>query len=177
MGFADGYHSWPGEVQADQLDKKWVDFVNDYDTWTAVSAEVPEHFVPYRLQWPDLKPAKAPDPKTFEPAETLTIGDGSVIFVPYYIGQDAALGSATINVTVFYQACDDTSCLMPSSVEFELPIEIVAPDTVVETVAPSALFSGFDPSVFGTEPIDGSALPEARLGQPPIGRGRRVHRQ
>lgn len=41
------------------------------------------------------------------------------------LSEDTALGTTNISGNVSYQACDDKSCFMPQSVNFQIPFEIV----------------------------------------------------
>lgn len=160
--YATGFHSWPAEVQSGRVEKKWRDFIGEYDTWTAVKTVAPDGFQIGPIQWPELHTAKAPDPVTFEPADTLAFTGRSVVFVPIVVGDDVPVGATTISATVSYQACNDTSCLPPEDAAFEFPIEVIATDAAPAPVDSGDLFEGFDASVFA----------KMRSGQVSAGAGR-----
>jgi len=146
--YAPEFHSWPAEVQADKVEKKWRDFIAEYDTWTAISTGSPDGFQIGPVQWPDLHSARAPDPITFEPADTLALSGRAVVYVPVLVAPDATLGNTTLTATLSFQACNADSCLPPDEVRIELSIEVIAPDALPAEHSAGDLFAGFDASVF-----------------------------
>ena len=60
------------------------------------------------------------------------------------VGQGVAVGERAIGATLFYQACDDKSCAMPTSGEFVLPLNVVEADVEIqhEDLFASIAFTG-----------------------------------
>ena len=80
---------------------------------------------------------------------SLKVWDGKVvIYAPVTVSPNAVPGSAEVSVSVFYQTCDDTVCLIPQTVDVAAPLEVVAPGTPIEPAEDSALFADFDPAGF-----------------------------
>jgi thiol:disulfide interchange protein DsbD len=71
-----------------------------------------------------------------------------IVYVPFQVGQQAALGEVTVKGTAGYQICDDRMCYAPRTTPWQVVTKVVAAG---EKVAPrdAALFEGFDWSVLG----------------------------
>ncbi len=69
----------------------------------------------------------------FSPEAPLSIFDGTVwIKVILLINKDATAGLISIPVQIITQACDDRSCVAPTTQTFSIPIEIAPGVTVSE---------------------------------------------
>lgn len=106
------------------------------------------------IQWPELH---------FVPGAVagieadLPVFDGrAVVYVPVTLAADAEPGELPLRVAVEVQACDDQQCLMPSSIEVEIPLTIAPADTPIPTEPANAeLFAGYDPAAAPpNDPID-----------------------
>jgi len=78
----------------------------------------------------EVGPASWPAPRRFEMPELgdqLWVHEGTVRgTVPLTFTGAPGGGDLAVEITVRYQACDDSSCLMPSSLRLELPVREVA---------------------------------------------------
>ena len=95
----------------------------------------------------------------------------TIVYVPVTIAPDAAIGSATINLNVTFQACDDAQCLPPATVPVSTSLAIGESEGGMQH---AELFSNFDEGVWNhfaqsssgssgagpTEDVPGSASPE-----------------
>ncbi len=73
------------------------------------------------------------------------------VFVPLTIDREAPVGTVSLAFEVSIQACDDSSCLAPATIELAVPIEIVAMGAAGANAAPSPdamIFRTFDTKVF-----------------------------
>ena len=110
-----------------------------------------------RIQWPEAYAAKVDFLFTGNPVDYMVFGNEAVAFVPVRIADDAEPGEYRIELSIGYQACDDSVCLPPESITRTVVL------TVGETSAsaPGELFAGFDPSVFADPDAWGGSLPTA----------------
>ena len=69
------------------------------------------------------------------------------VYIPASIARDAQPGMVTIPLEVTFQACNDTQCSAPATVELEAKLEIVA-DAAPAVAAGSSAFADFDPAVY-----------------------------
>ncbi|MEO0482257.1 MAG: thioredoxin family protein [Planctomycetota bacterium] len=101
-------------------------------------------------------PAQYPKPYTAmvdflfsgEPVPYQVYEGRAAIFVPLLIDPDAS-GEIPVTLSIQYQACDDTTCLIPEFLEREVTLRVVEP-TLAGADAPDHgdLFADFDPGVF-----------------------------
>ncbi len=99
---------------------------------------------------------------------TADLGDGmqayavfegkAVVYLPVTVAVDAAPGSRELSFELSFQACNDQSCLAPATTTITATVEIGdgPADAGSDT---AAIFTGFDPSVFGRI-RGGEAAPE-----------------
>lgn len=80
---------------------------------------------------------------TGSPVQYQVFTGKAVIYIPVQIADDASLGERAIELTVSYQACDDTICMAPTSVQLSATINLV--ESVSESQPISPLFDSFDP--------------------------------
>ncbi|MHC4975764.1 MAG: protein-disulfide reductase DsbD family protein [Planctomycetota bacterium] len=150
MDFADGWHAWPS-VEQDVLPEGFEFAIRtdasiaDVPGWVSMVGPV---------QWPELHDARVPNlanlgtdgPQTIE---VPTYSGSARLYIPILIDADAPLGAHELRVSVAYQACDETQCLMPMDEVYTLPIEIVALGEATDSSAVDAgVFAGFDASIF-----------------------------
>ena len=80
--------------------------------------------------------------------DTITIG------IEANLSQTAPVGSSTLDFQLQYQACDDAQCLLPETLAFSIPIEVVGIEGTVqrvhETVFANIEFAGL-PGATGDE--------------------------
>ena len=72
--------------------------------------------------------------------DTITIG------VQADLSQTAPIGSSTLDFQLQYQACDDAQCLLPETLNFSVPIEVVGIEDTVQRIN-EAIFADIE---FGT---------------------------
>ena len=72
--------------------------------------------------------------------DTITIG------IQADLSQTAPVGSSTLDFQLQYQACDDAQCLLPETLTFSIPIEVVGIEKTVQRIN-EAVFANIE---FGT---------------------------
>lgn len=104
------------------------------------------------IQWP--KPYAARADVGEGPKDYATFAGRAIAYLPVTISPDAQLGQATLELLVTFQACDDSTCLMPVF-DYELPVqlEVVSVEAMAaggedESSLQGSIFSDFDPAVF-----------------------------
>lgn len=133
------FHTWPSLAQ-DVLPEEIADFA----LRTKITPALPEGVVTGRIQWPE--PSLNPVPAISGPNPTVDVmsyAGRAVAFVPVRIAADAA-GELELSFEVFYQACDDSQCLIPTT-------QTVSVTLTVGTDGPASAgsdFVGFDATVF-----------------------------
>ncbi|MEY4118196.1 MAG: Thiol:disulfide interchange protein DsbD precursor [Planctomycetota bacterium] len=97
------------------------------------------------MQWPE---AHGVESDLGEGKRTYAVYEGVCrVYIPASIARDAQPGMVTIPLEVTFQACNDTQCSAPATVELEAKLEIVS-GAAPAASAGSAAFSGFDPAVY-----------------------------
>lgn len=125
LNHAAHWHSWPSADQ-DVLPESIADFA----IRAAITAPDPKpDWIGSigRIQWPE--PTLAPVPDFMRPGKTIEVPvyqGRAVAFVPVTVAPGAAEGARTLVLTVEYQACDETMCEQPASVEVPVEIDIQA---------------------------------------------------
>jgi thiol:disulfide interchange protein len=96
------------------------------------------------IQWPE--PVSVPVDFSFtgNPIQYQVYGDRAIVYVPFSIAPDAALGERALEIKVRYQACDDTICLAPDQATVTTTLQISADAPVNAELG--ELFTGFDPT-------------------------------
>jgi len=123
LNHAAHWHSWPSADQ-DVLPESIADFA----IRAAITAPDPKpDWIGSigRIQWPE--PTLAPVPDFMRPGKTIEVPvyqGRAVAFVPVTVAPGASEGARTLLLTVEYQACDDTTCEQPMSVEVPVEIDI-----------------------------------------------------
>ncbi len=92
-----------------------------------------------------------PQPKAYEFAfaggEELLVYEGeSPIFIGLRASSNASPGDYIINGTLRVQACDDQTCLAPTNIPIQIPIELVAADESFNAINED-IFSAYDPTM------------------------------
>lgn len=114
-------------------------------------------------QWPEAHEVETAA-FTGEPLRVLSYAGTSVAYVPVQVDPAAAPGRYTVELVASYQACDETTCLIPAQVAIEVPIEVVPAGTAPAAAAiEPELFAAFDRTVFGRM-SDGGPAPGAEPG-------------
>lgn len=125
-------HSWPSADQ-DVLPGVFAEFA----IRTAITPRAEGDISFGTIQWPEPHPALVPNVDFSEgapPAVEVPAYSGRVIaFVPVYVG-DEATGTQEIELGVFYQSCDDSTCFQPQNktVSVSLKIDSGAADAALE---------------------------------------------
>jgi len=70
----------------------------------------------------------------------------AVIFVPVIVAPGAPIGEVTLTISVRFQACDETTCMLQRKVD--VPVVLTVGDATGSAAADASLFTGFDQSVF-----------------------------
>ncbi len=99
-------------------------------------------------QWP--RPHMLSAAALGNPNATVPVFEGRAIaYVPVIISEKAAPGNVVIRFTVAYQACDDTTCLLPVEDVRSVTLTILGPGQQPPVAtSDSATFGGFDSSIF-----------------------------
>ncbi|MCC6676806.1 MAG: thioredoxin family protein [Phycisphaerales bacterium] len=95
------------------------------------------------IQWPVAKPTVVPDPSGGGKVTVPTYGGRAIAYIPVEIAPTAAPGARSFDLTLHFQACDETSCMGPEdptlTVSFTIGSEAGPPNQ-------PDLFAGFDAS-------------------------------
>ncbi len=106
---------------------------------------------------------------TGDPVKVLSHEGRVVVYVPITISADAKPGEVIIPFDVKYQACDDSTCIAPTTAEASVKFEIAAAPE--DAVANKAEFAGFKPEVFAAlSGPAGAKTPPADLKLPEMTR-------
>lgn len=106
---------------------------------TTISAELPKGFQLVDTIYPPGEEKRFP----FSPDKPLNVYSGSVTLRLKVTAQnDAALGAATIPMTLRYQACNDAACLPPVKLPITLKLQVAAPNAKAHPVHPEIFASG-----------------------------------
>ena len=123
-------------------------------TPTTLDAKPSDGITVWPVQWPKPTPVKVKISAEFglEPYEALA--GRAVAFVPIQISPDAKPGTrVSVELAIFYQACDEVNCLLPQDVTETVSLTVIAPGSApTANGAPDKDFATFDPAVFGTDP-------------------------
>ncbi len=97
---------------------------------------------------------------SFSPEE-MALYEGEVILgLSAELAEDLPPGVKTIRAILSYQACDDETCLIPTEVEIDIPLQVVDHDQAINRIHPEIFTAlGFD----GSSPVGGGKL-EAPIG-------------
>jgi thiol:disulfide interchange protein len=157
--FAEHMHIWPNvPVVPKELDGL-VPVPTEISLADAVDASPVRPFITL-TQWPapqDVKVAFGVAPISIK-----SYAERTTVYVPVVIDASAKPGAAKLNLSVRYQACNETVCFAPEEVPLTIDFTIVAPGTAIAMNPNATDFAGFDPSVFGR--IDSGDVPVAIVG-------------
>jgi len=157
---APGWHIWPVEGAVS------VDTSVFTPLWTQLGSPRPPAGIDLNLrfaQWPATK------------SGTMDFGTGPielpyhegtfVAYIPATVRADAAEGPVSLPLRIDFQACDDTTCKPPDSIELEVRFVVGRGEAAAATdgmaAAPAGLLAGFDPAVYGR--IRSGERPSERL--------------
>ncbi|CAN0577126.1 unnamed protein product, partial [Laminaria digitata] len=99
---------------------------------------------------------------TGNPIQYKVYGDRAIVYVPFSVAADAALGERALEIKVRYQACDDTICLAPDQATVATTLQISADAPISAELG--ELFTGYDPTKAAAS--DGGASPPAGDSEP-----------
>jgi thiol:disulfide interchange protein DsbD len=138
-----GFHTWPNApVVPPEFGADFPAIATTIDV-----TGMPDGSVVQPVQWPDPVPVTVY--YTMEPVELLSYTGTMVAFVPLTLPPDAPLGDTTVDLTVGYQACDETNCYPPTDVPLSVPLRIAAADAGADGAQNEPeLFAGFDLGAF-----------------------------
>jgi len=97
------------------------------------------------VYWPEPIEVDVDFSFTGNPIKYLVYTGQSKFFVPIEVAADVAMGDHEIIVKFGYQACDDTTCLAPTSVTLTTRVSVV--DQLSAQLQVSPIFDSFDPTV------------------------------
>jgi thiol:disulfide interchange protein DsbD len=136
----------------------------DYYATAVFVSTADDRLIPHPgwIQWPESHEIMVGFGGTPVPYEVFS--GRAIAWVPVTVPENAAVGSATITVRPFFQACNDTTCLAPTPMPPDgdeppserwlkygevITIDIVPLTEVATPASVQADFAGFDPGVFG----------------------------
>ena len=99
-------------------------------------------------------PVQWPEPHTVRvdygtgPIDLVSYADLAVAYLPVIIAPDAASGPLEFEVTVGYQACDDSVCFQPQTVVVRTTVEVRPLGAAPADAGADPLFADFDPAIF-----------------------------
>jgi thiol:disulfide interchange protein len=153
LEIATGWHLWtqPGA----QLEGA-IEFDGAIETQIEILA-LPDGVVAHSgfVQWPEphLITADLGD----GPASYAVFEGRSILYLPLTATASAPAGEGELVVSLRFQACDDSTCMQPATLELRTPIAIGESTGTASDVGET--FAGFDPGVFGRI-RSGEAAPE-----------------
>ena len=147
MNHAPSWHSWPSAAQ-DVLPPEIADFALRTEAGLdGVQPSWISHVGP--VQWPEPHDAPVANPMGGAPISVPTYSGRAIAYLPVIVSDDAEPGDVSLDVRVFFQACDDSVCVMPRTETDTLALTIVERDAPIEATTPDPnIFGDFDPSVF-----------------------------
>jgi len=167
LDHAEHWHTWPAAEQ-DVLPKEIAEFA------IRTSIDAPESLPAWlgalgKIQWPTPMPGAVADINHPGKAMDVPLYQGrAVVYIPIFVSQSAPLGPAGVTFTVGYQACNESTCEPPESVEVTAEVMIVADAGSVEAGIPdseqAALIAGFDSAALATP----AAMPPASGSKPEV---------
>ena len=89
--------------------------------------------------------------------DTITIG------IQADLSQTASVGSSTLDFQLQYQACDDAQCLLPETLTFSIPIEVVGIEDTVQRIN-EAVFANIEFAALPGSAGDEGSLERALSG-------------
>lgn len=114
---------------------------------TRIELETPKGMKIGPIQWPKPSPMKVGF--IGKPIEMEFFVGKAVAFVPVQLSPDFPTGPLKLNISVAIQACDESVCLMPETIEREIVLEVKPLGQTTNSAADSSqLFAAFDPSVY-----------------------------
>ncbi len=139
-----GWHTWPaGEPVSTPSLENWESIPTTLTVKVEGTRVGP-------IQWPEphLTPTRAIDPPN--EVEILMYEGSPVAYVPMIVSPDAEPGELSIDLSFFYQACDENVCDRPRTIKESVMLEIV-PEPVAAGAPEGALFRDFDQRVFARQ--------------------------
>lgn len=101
------------------------------------------------IQWPS--PHAVPLPWLDRKAQFEVYSGRAIAYLPVTVPSNAPLGPATLTITVGLQACDDSSCLAPATLEFPVQVSIVPSERADPRDGLDAtIFGGFSHAVWAS---------------------------
>jgi len=137
---ADGWHIWPAEhvelppAIAEVAMRTTITLPDSIDWISSIDG----------IQWPDAKPTPVANPMGGAPIAAPTYGGRAVAYIPITISPAAEPGPKSLDLSLFYQACNDTVCLPPE--EPTLTVTLTISPTAAATPNAPDLFAAFDSS-------------------------------
>ncbi|MBL4591368.1 MAG: thioredoxin family protein [Phycisphaerales bacterium] len=120
---------------------------------TTIKFSENDAFTTGQIQWPEEHSVAVDFGFENGPVDYKVYSEKAIAYVPLQISDDAPEGELTVEITIGFQACNDTTCDAPSLDKRTVTIQIGSESF---KSPPSALFDGFDlstPFVAG-EPAD-----------------------
>jgi len=137
-----GFHTWPNPEQVVVPPELGADFT---PIPTLIDpASVPDGVTTYPVQWP--APRGVPVNYTGVPTDLLSFADTSVAYLPIEIALDQAAGKLSVDVTVQYQACDETLCYAPETKTLRTDLEVDPQPAGQAVPNEPELFTAFEPA-------------------------------
>ncbi len=99
------------------------------------------------IQWPESHVISLDLAATGSPEPYAVYEGRAVAFVPVIVAGDARAGPRTIEISVTFQACDDTTCMREQTVK--VPVTVEVGGTGGNAAPDAELFKNFDQAVFG----------------------------
>ncbi len=114
---------------------------------TEIGATPPAGWLLGPVQWPKAKQMSAA--ALGDPKATIPVFEGRAIaYVPLAVPATAAPGRAIIGLMIAYQACDETSCLLPVDEARTIEVDVIAVGGASSAAPDPAIFGSFDASIF-----------------------------
>jgi thiol:disulfide interchange protein DsbD len=146
LEIAEGYH-----VIADAGQLRPIEDFKPFPTRVRL-VQAPPGVIGETPVYPRAKPLRA----DFAAGEIMSFENVTVVRVPLRIDRQAPLGPATVAVSVEYQACSASACLIPQKTRLETMLPIAAADAAVHAMNPEIFEDR--PAASGSDARDGVAF-------------------
>ncbi|MBL1216294.1 MAG: DUF255 domain-containing protein [Planctomycetes bacterium] len=148
MDLDEGWHIWPGLGTPDENP--------DYIA-TSIGVTRPTGWSVDPIQWPRTHDF------TFFGEELLVYEGRAIAYIPVHVPEGTAAGSYTFSIDLYYQTCDDSVCLAPTTITQAIALQVAAADADEPQKINTETFAGYAPPA---AVADESEAPEVVIDTP-----------
>lgn len=145
-----GWHIWPAAHVS--LPEAVEEIASGTRTTITLPDPAPAWATFGPIQWPEPHASEVPNLMGEGTIAAPTYSDRSIAYIPITISPEAKPGRVTLKFEVFYQACNEVTCLMPETVPLSVAFTIDPAAPAPAAPADADLFKGFDPAAASATP-------------------------